>query len=406
MKLVLLYLCIICHGMATVDGARTNVSGGKPKSSGTFNVKEYGARGNGRSDDTKAFLAAWDAACKSSGQVKILIPSGTYFLNPIEFNGPCRDVQSLKFEMQGTLRATTDLRKYGNGKGWVEFRHVDGLTVTGGGTFDGQGAVSWPFNKCPKDKNCKVLPTSVKFVNTKDTVLRGITSLNSKFFHMALLGCHNFKGSGITISAPGTSPNTDGIHLEGSTGVTISSSRVATGDDCISIGQGNSLVTISGITCGPGHGISVGSLGRYNDEEDVKNVIVKDSTFQGTTNGVRIKTWANSPAITKVQNMTFDNLVMKNVDYPIVIDQTYCPFAKCDNSRASRVKLSDIHFKNIRGTTKRPEAVILRCSKGTPCQKLSLHNINLKNIGSGDTLSTCLNAKAEYSGKIFPPPCQ
>lgn len=202
----------------------------------------------------------------------------------------------------------------------------------------------------------------MKFVNTKDTVVRGITSLNSKFFHMALLGCHNFKGSGITISAPGTSPNTDGIHLEGSTGVTISSSKVATGDDCISIGQGNTQVTISGITCGPGHGIrsaiftyrayhsflffnvyfffidgggnddSVGSLGRYNDEEDVKNVIVKDSTFTGTTNGVRIKTWANSPAITKVQNMTFDNLVMKNVDYPVVIDQTYCPFAKCDNS--------------------------------------------------------------------------
>ncbi|CAL9073689.1 unnamed protein product [Musa textilis] len=100
MKLVLLCLCIICHGMATVDGARAKVSGGKPRSSGTFNVKEYGARGNGRSDDTKAFLAAWNAACQSSGEVKILIPGGTYFLNPIEFNGPCRDVQRLKFQMQ------------------------------------------------------------------------------------------------------------------------------------------------------------------------------------------------------------------------------------------------------------------------------------------------------------------
>ncbi|RWV84646.1 hypothetical protein BHE74_00052455 [Ensete ventricosum] len=149
---------------------------------------------------------------------------------------------------------------------------------------------------------------------------------------MALLGCHNFKGSGITISAPATSPNTDGIHLEGSTGVTISGSKVGTGDDCISIGQGNTLVTISGITCGPGHGISIGSLGRYKDEEDVKNVIIKDSTFTGTTNGVRIKTWSNSPANTRVHNMTFDNLVMKNVDYPIVIDQTYCPYAKCENS--------------------------------------------------------------------------
>lgn len=99
---------------------------------------------------------------------------------------------------------------------------------------------------------------SVKFVNTNNTIVKDITSLNSKFFHMALLGCHNFKGSGITITAPATSPNTDGIHLEGNSGVTIASSKIRTGDDCVSIGHGNSFVTISGITCGPGHGIRSG----------------------------------------------------------------------------------------------------------------------------------------------------
>jgi galacturan 1,4-alpha-galacturonidase len=87
------------------------------------------------------------------------------------------------------------------------------------------------------------------------TVVRGITSLNSKFFHIALVECKNFKGNNIKISAPANSPNTDGIHIERSSSVYFSGARIGTGDDCISIGQGNSQVTISSVICGPGHGI-------------------------------------------------------------------------------------------------------------------------------------------------------
>jgi hypothetical protein len=59
-----------------------------------------------------------------------------------------------------TLKAATDLSKFGND--WIEFGWVNGLTVTGG-TIDGQGAASWPFNKCPVRKDCKVLPTVIPF---------------------------------------------------------------------------------------------------------------------------------------------------------------------------------------------------------------------------------------------------
>lgn len=58
--------------------------------------------------------------------------------------------------VQGTLKATTDLKRFGND--WIEFGWVNGLTVAGG-VFDGQGAASWPFNKCPIRKDCNVLPT-------------------------------------------------------------------------------------------------------------------------------------------------------------------------------------------------------------------------------------------------------
>lgn len=85
------------------------------------------------------------------------------------------------------------------------------------------------------------------------------------------------------------------------------------------------------------HACSVGSLGKYSYEKDVRGVIIRDSTISGTTNGLRIKTWANSPGRTVVSNMTFDNIVMNNVANPIIIDQTYCPYAACANAVSNRL---------------------------------------------------------------------
>jgi galacturan 1,4-alpha-galacturonidase len=60
--------------------------------------------------------------------------------------------------MQGTLKAASDLKLFGND--WIEFGWVNRLTVSGG-VIDGQGVASWPFNKCPVRKDCKVLPTVI-----------------------------------------------------------------------------------------------------------------------------------------------------------------------------------------------------------------------------------------------------
>ncbi|KAK9145969.1 hypothetical protein Sjap_005872 [Stephania japonica] len=256
---------------------------------------------------------------------------------------------------------------------------------------------------------------NLRFVNMNRTRVDGIKSVNSKFFHMILQGCSDFQGRRIRITAPDESPNTDGIHIEESNDVTIANTVVGTGDDCISIGQGNTGITLSGITCGPGHGISsVGSLGRYPDEADVKGLIVKDSTLTGTMNGVRIKTWENSPVATAASNMTFENIKMKNVGNPIIIDQTYCPFVSCSSQSPSRVKISDISFRNIRGTTSSPVAVTLDCSKGIPCQGINLDNVHLtlvdqKTSQRGQKPSAtafCQNVKAKYTGTQFPPPCK
>lgn len=63
------------------------------------------------------------------------------------------------------------------------------------------------------------------------------------------------------------------------------------GDDCISIQTGCSNVFIHNVNCGPGHGVSIGGLGKDDTKACVSNITVRDVKMQNTLNGVRIKTW-------------------------------------------------------------------------------------------------------------------
>uniref|UniRef100_A0A0A0KSQ0 Polygalacturonase n=1 Tax=Cucumis sativus TaxID=3659 RepID=A0A0A0KSQ0_CUCSA len=170
----------------------------------------------------------------------------------------------------------------------------------------------------------------LKFSFIKNSVVSGITSKDSKNFHIQVLGCNNFTLQNVNVNAPGTSINTDGIHLGRCVGINILNSNIGTGDDCISLGDGSKQVTITNVTCGPGHGISVGSLGRYNAEEPVEGLQVKNCTITGTTSGLRIKTWPASPAAGVASDMHYEDIVMNNVSNPIMIDQEYCPYNKCN----------------------------------------------------------------------------
>jgi polygalacturonase len=96
---------------------------------------------------------------------------------------------------------------------------------------------------------------SLEFSNSNNIAITGLASLNSQMFHIVINACQNVKVQGVRVSAAGDSPNTDGIHVQSSTGVTILNSRIGTGDDCVSIGPGTSNLWIENVACGPGHGI-------------------------------------------------------------------------------------------------------------------------------------------------------
>lgn len=103
--------------------------------------------------------------------------------------------------------------------------------------------------------NLYIKMQSLSFRNSNNIRIRGLVSRNSQLFHIVINGCKNILVEGVNVIAPGNSPNTDGIHVETSTHVTIIDSVIQTGDDCISIGPGSHNIWIQRIRCGPGHGI-------------------------------------------------------------------------------------------------------------------------------------------------------
>ncbi|XP_063946157.1 polygalacturonase-like [Daucus carota subsp. sativus] len=143
----------------------------------------------------------------------------------------------------------------------------------------------------------------------------------------------------------------------------ISHCNIGTGDDCISIGGGSKKLRINDIICGPGHGISVGSLGKHGDYDDVDDVEIIGAVFTGTTNGARIKTWQGGKGYAR--NIRFEHILCQNRDNPIIIDQFYCDHEKCED-HDSAVKVSDVKFVNVMGTSKRETAVKIECSKTVP----------------------------------------
>ncbi|PKU73058.1 Exopolygalacturonase [Dendrobium catenatum] len=375
-----------------------------------FNVLRYGATPNGKSDGAQAFSKAWNEACGTDCgwygsfrvRCRVLIPEGTFLVGPVSFRGPCKS--PMVVQVKGLVRAPINLGNFKH-KEWIAFRHVSNLLVTGLGTFDGQGRAIWPH------KHGNSLPPTLKFLHVINAKIRAITLVDSKFFHMVIGQSQHVTVLGVHITAPGNSPNTDGIHIAYSSDIRISKSRISSGDDCVSIGPGSSNITVSKVRCGPGHGISVGSLGKNSEDKGVNAIRVLNCTLAGTTNGVRIKTWRDSPRISAT-NILFSDLVMKEVSNPIIIDQEYCPNSCDEEKPASRVKIDNVRFQNIRGTSATDVAINLVCSSFVPCDHITLENINLKPLppspGLAPTvpLTACTNVGiAKAIGHVFPPPC-
>ncbi|KAK4491338.1 hypothetical protein RD792_002074 [Penstemon davidsonii] len=366
------------------------------QNSSVFSVLSYGAVGDGVTDDTKAFKMAWDASCQADSAT-ILVPKHyTFMIQSTIFTGPCKN--RILFQIQGSLMPPDGPHswpKVYNKRQWLVFYRINGMSMQGGGLIDGRGQKWW-------DLPCKP-HKAIRFFWSSNLAVQGLQIINSPQFHFRFDNCHHVQINSLYIKSPAGSPNTDGIHIENSNNVQIRNSVISNGDDCVSIGAGSYNIDIRNITCGPGHGISIGSLGIRNSRACVSNITVTDSIIKYSDNGVRIKTWQGG--FGSVSKVTFNNIHMDTVRNPIIIDQYYCNTRACLN-QSSAVYINDISYKNIKGTYDvRSPPMHIACSDAMPCTNLTILDVELFPAQGKRFLDPfCWNAYGDNNKTLTVPP--
>ncbi|CAL9016499.1 unnamed protein product [Prunus brigantina] len=383
----------------------------------TFDVLKYGAAGDGKTDDSKAFLKAWGELCGAADDPNavptLVIPEmKAFLLQPIKFQGPCNSNSVHVQQIMGKLVAPKMLDGWAeceSDSDWLQFKDVGNLVVDGSGEIDGQGSSWWTtpnqYDRLSRKllmnkQNCNA-PDALHFQGCDNLKLSGLTHLNSPRAHIAISECNNVYVSHLTITAPEDSPNTDGIDISNSHNVFIQHSAIGTGDDCIAINGGCSDLNIANIACGPGHGISVGSLGAHGALEKVQNVYVRDSSFSGTTNGARIKTWQGGSGYAR--NITFEKITLDAAKNPIIIDQFYCNQDHNCESQASALLVEDVKYIDFEGTSANEEAIKLDCDQNSGCRNIIMDRIKITSaVPDKKIYASCNNAIGTSIGAIVP----
>ena len=329
------------------------------------NVLDFGAVGDGKSDNTIAIQTAINCLPKHA---KLYFPKGEYLTGPL-----CLKSHIVIELSQGAiLLGLTDTSKYPVIPGHtsdmvsgedVEFgtwegnsvkmhqslifaEYADDITIIGPGTIDGnaQNSIWW---QNPKAEIAR--PRLLFFNRCKDIRIHGITAQNSASWQFHPYYSENIDILDVSVNAPKDSPNTDAIDPESCDIVNIIGCKFSVGDDCIAIKSSKidmarkyktpaNRHTIRNCIMQFGHGaVTLGS----EMSGGVTNLTVNKCIFRQTDRGLRIKTRRGRGKYAVIDGVLFENIKMDGVVTPIAINMWYnC----CDPDRFSEYVWSRDHL--------------------------------------------------------------
>jgi polygalacturonase len=369
-----------------------------------YDVRKSGAKGDGKTLDTEAIQKALND-CGKAGGGTVQLSAGTYLSKPLTLHNKT----TLQLDAGAKLLATDDPAAFSKdglatGTSFMPFlggKNLDGVAIVGPGIIDGAGARWWvPAEEARKKTPGYTLPRPnlIVFTGCKNVRLENLTLQNSPKFHLVPTDCDGVIISNVTILAPSGSANTDAIDPSASQNVLITKCTIDVGDDNIAIKAGKKMpgrefatenITITDCTFRHGHGMSIGS----ETVGGVRNVTVRNCTFEGTENGIRIKSQRGRGGV--VENIRFDGITMKNVDPAITFTCYYMGTSKGDPVQAAAPAKDDasaggdkipvyrnIHVNNLKATCQDSAGLIM----GLPESQISdvvLENVQISAATTG-----------------------
>ena len=286
-----------------------------------FSVRDYGAVGDGTTDDRAAIQRAFDAAAARSspaGPATVLVPPGTFLVK----GGLQMRANRTTLRIDGRIVLPADPADWpmqsdpqgisGQNTALLRVVGTEGVTVTGAGELFGSGDRYWirPGHPFPADCHwwhITALPAScapaLLIVNAShDFVLDGLLLRHPPGGHIGLHGVRNAVLRSFTIRTPGNASDTDGIDTTHVDGLHVVNASIHGGDDNIALKNDTRNVVVEDSFFGSGHGASIGSIpmdGFRGWRGIVSNITIRRVVMNGTAMGVRVKTWQNATGYIK-----------------------------------------------------------------------------------------------------------
>jgi hypothetical protein len=347
-----------------------------------------GAYADGNHKDTKAIQAALDSIANLGGGT-VHFTKGVYLTGPFVLKGNNLIVQ---IDSGATILASSNMKDYypdgadttlplTNTKNFISASGFRNMTIQGKGTIDGQGSYWWPTLDTPPRPRLLELDKGVHLE------VKEVTLTNSPKFHLCPSHCYDVYIHDIRIIAPSNSPNTDGIDPGISHKVLITNCYIDNGDDNIAFSPSSSdpgwtsastNIIIKNNTFMHGHGVSIGSY----TQGGVDSMLVDSCTFTNTDNGIRIKSQRDRGG--NVHGITYSNLTMTNVRYPIYFTAFYSgiPAQSADTLfpiTSTTPYFHDIKIINLTSTNTASNSVagIIVGVPEEPFNNISLQNVKL-----------------------------
>jgi polygalacturonase len=306
-------------------------------------IKQFGAIGDGSTDETKAIQAALDAAGRRGGGT-VIVPAGQYLTGAIQI--PSRT--TLHVDAGATLLGSSDAALYRGGvlgewamRPLIGAEDAEDIALEGRGTIDGCGQPWWDklwdwrraggktIDPGKKPQGMPDRPRIVFFHNCRNVRISGLTLRNSPVWTVHLQRCTEVVMDSLRLFNPDYAINSDGLNSVSCRNVRISGCFVSVGDDGITLKSGMEEenmppcenVTITNCVVERGHG---GVVVGCEMSGGVRNIAVSNCVSDGTYRGIRVKTRRGRGGV--VEHLLASNIVMRNVPFPILFDPHYYDF--------------------------------------------------------------------------------
>ena len=337
-----------------------------------FDIREFGAIGDGKTLNTAAIQSAVNACAEAGGQV--LVSEGVYMTGAITLKSNV----DLHIDRNASLLGSPDCADYpefemkhvcakrlprSRGAALIFAEECENISISGMGKIDANGYSfvkecepyhwGWKFKRL----DLPTPPRVVFFTGCKNVLIKDVTMINQPAGWSYWIHDCDFVGfDRVKILADVEFPNNDGIHINSSRNVTVSNSVISTGDDCIVVRANNvslkenkicEMVAITNCTL-TSHTNAI-RIGWLNDGV-IRNCVFSSIAISNTRTGITVTLPSrpiNEPLSdegredTLIENINFSNITMDGIYLrPVQIDIADSPITRC---RAIR----DIHFDGI-----------------------------------------------------------